>query len=68
MERDVEGQAGVLPAEEPGDERQVRRAADGKELGQTLDHAQRDRLDDIHVLLLKSSQNPSGEALCVEPS
>ena len=48
MERDVEPEAGIGPVEEPRHERQMRRAADGQELGQPLHDAEDESVEDGH--------------------
>jgi hypothetical protein len=49
MQRDVEGQPGVRPSEQPRGERQMRRAADGQELGESLHQTKHDRFKDAHA-------------------
>ena len=44
VERDIEGEAGILPAEKPRRQREMRGAADGQEFGESLDDAECDRL------------------------
>src|SRR5688500_93882 len=51
MKRDVERESGILPAEEEWRERQVGRAADWKEFGETLNQSEYDRLKDCHAVI-----------------
>ena len=48
VQRDVEGQRLGLPAEQPGSEIQVRRAADGQEFGKALDNGEQNDLVEGH--------------------
>ncbi len=60
MQHDDERQAGRRPSEQRGDEQRVRRAADGEQLGDALDQAERDRLEEAHALA------PDGRPRAVE--
>ena len=44
MQRNIERESGILPAEQPRHEREVRGAADRKKLGESLNDAECDRL------------------------
>jgi hypothetical protein len=48
VQRNVEGEPRILPAEEPGCEGQVRGAADGRELSERLDDGEDDDLVERH--------------------
>jgi hypothetical protein len=48
VQRDVEGEPGRGPSQDPRGEGEVRGAADRKKLGETLDDAEHDRLEDCH--------------------
>ena len=50
VERDIERQTGVFPAEQPRGECKVGGTADGEELGQTLNNGENDRLIDGHAV------------------
>ncbi len=44
MQRNIESETQVVPAEDPGDDQQVSRTADREEFGQSLDHSKYDGL------------------------
>ncbi len=48
VQRDVEGESGLGPAEEPRREREMRGAADRQELGEALENAEHQRLEESH--------------------
>ena len=48
MQRDVEGESGVFPAEQPGRQDQVRGAADGRKFRERLDDGEDDDLVERH--------------------
>ena len=48
MKGHVERQSGILPAKKPRRQRQMRRAADGKEFRKPLKNAEYERLENRH--------------------
>ena len=46
MQRDIEGESRIAPAERPRDEREMGGAADGEELGTPLDDAEDEGLEE----------------------
>ena len=52
VEGDVEGKAGLGPAQEPGDQDQVGGTADGQDFGEPLDDPEQRRMSDGHGDLL----------------
>lgn len=53
VQRDIEGQAGILPAEDPWREHEMGRATDGDELGQSLEEAENESLKRSHDVRLR---------------
>ncbi len=66
VQRDVEGQAGILPAEQPRRERQVRGAADGQKFGERLNDREDDNLVKGHELAIVASHPCRGGSPTVE--
>src|SRR5579872_6208567 len=63
MERDVEGQAAVVPPEEPGNHDQMCAAADGEKFGQALNQTENDGMDEGHQMTrLTQVGDPLGSA------
>ncbi len=52
MQRDVEGEAGIFPAEQPGHQDQMRGAADRQKFGERLNDSENDDLVDRHELVI----------------
>ena len=52
VERDVEGESRIFPAEQPGRQRQVSRAADRRKFGKRLNDGEHDDLIKRHGLVM----------------
>ena len=52
VQRDVEGEPGVLPSEQPGRQREMGRAADRRKFGERLNDGEHDDLVKRHGLVM----------------
>ena len=51
MKRDIEGETAIIPSQYPGNDDEMRRAADRKEFGNALDDAEDDDMEERHSRL-----------------